>query len=71
MQRLDPQLKIPLLEFEPGQFLFLPLMKPFLLELLLLDLGALRPRRCRFGGEHLQGFLLVVETPLGLARAAG
>ena len=71
LQRLDPQLEIPLLQFEPRQFLLLPLVQPFLLELFLLDLGPLRLDVADARGEHLQRFLLLVEALLRLARAAG
>ncbi len=67
LQRFDPQLKVPLLKFQPGQFLLLPLEEPFLGKLLLLDLGPLRLDVPDPGGEHLQGFLLGVEALPGLA----
>ena len=67
LQRLNAHLEIPLLQFETGQFLLLPLAQPLLLDFLRFDFGALGFDIADASGEHLQRFLLLIEALLCFA----
>ena len=70
LQRLEPQLKITLLEFQSGQLLLLLLPTAFLGIASLLDLGALTLDQADARGEHVQRFLFRVEFFLRLLALA-